>query len=275
MTDHLLAALDGGYGDHPAAVRVGDEAVSWEALRRRADSVAARISGLPAVAVHAAATMDTVVAVVAGLRAGVPVVPVPHDAGEVERAHVLRDSGAAAVVGGAPWPDHGLPVVPHGAAALGWHRPPPTHTPPASSSTRRAPPVRRRVSCSRTARSPPASTGWPPPGSGLPPTCWSTGCRCSTCMAWCWGCSVRCASAVASCTPVARPRRRMRPPPRRSAAACSSGCRRCGAGWRPMSPRWARCDPLGCWCPGRRRCRCRCSTNWWPAPDRRRWSDTG
>ncbi|MCB0979804.1 MAG: acyl-CoA synthetase [Acidimicrobiaceae bacterium] len=123
MTDHLLAALDGGYGDHPAAVRVGDEAVSWEALRRRADSVAARISGLPAVAVHAAATMDTVVAVVAGLRAGVPVVPVPHDAGEVERAHVLRDSGAAAVVGDAPWPDHGLPVVPHGAAAMGWAPP--------------------------------------------------------------------------------------------------------------------------------------------------------
>jgi fatty acid CoA ligase FadD36 len=47
------------------------------------------------VAVDATASLETVVAVVAGLLAGVPVVPVPADAGPLERAHVLRDSGAA------------------------------------------------------------------------------------------------------------------------------------------------------------------------------------
>lgn len=123
MTDELLPAVSGRLGDHPAAVRVADEAVSWAELRHRADAVASRIAGMPAVAVHAAATLDTVVAVVAGLRAGVPVVPVPHDAGEVERAHVLRDSGAAAVIGDPPWPDPGLPVVPHGGSAGPWVAP--------------------------------------------------------------------------------------------------------------------------------------------------------
>ena len=42
---------------------------------------------------HATASLETVVAVVGGLLAGVPVVPVPPDGGPVERDHVLRDSG--------------------------------------------------------------------------------------------------------------------------------------------------------------------------------------
>lgn len=90
-----LAALDGRYGDHPDAVRVGESAVSWEALRDAADAFAARIAGAPSLAVHATPSLDTVVAVVAGLRAGIPVVPVPADVGETERRHILRDSGAA------------------------------------------------------------------------------------------------------------------------------------------------------------------------------------
>lgn len=36
---------------------------------------------------------------VAGLLAGVPVVPVPPDAGPLERAHILRDSGAEMLLG--------------------------------------------------------------------------------------------------------------------------------------------------------------------------------
>ncbi|HET6965879.1 MAG TPA: AMP-binding protein, partial [Acidimicrobiales bacterium] len=47
---------------------------------------------------------ETVVAVVGGLMAGVPVVPVPPDAGPMERDHILNDSGAAAVLGGEGWP---------------------------------------------------------------------------------------------------------------------------------------------------------------------------
>ena len=48
---------------------------------------------------HATASVETVVAVVGGLLAGVAVVPVPPDSGPVEREHVLRDSGATAWVG--------------------------------------------------------------------------------------------------------------------------------------------------------------------------------
>jgi len=46
------------------------------------------------VAVEASASLETVVAVVAGLLAGVPVVPVPADVGVDERRHLLVDSGA-------------------------------------------------------------------------------------------------------------------------------------------------------------------------------------
>lgn len=91
----LLPALAGRFGDHPDAVRVGAAATSWERLRAEADALAGRIAGARALAVHATPSLDTVTAVVAGLLAGVPVVPVPADAGEAERAHILTDSGAA------------------------------------------------------------------------------------------------------------------------------------------------------------------------------------
>ncbi|MGI9644919.1 MAG: acyl-CoA synthetase, partial [Ilumatobacteraceae bacterium] len=88
----LLPALEGAAGDHPDAVVVAGEASSWADLAARADAAAVEIGGARAVAIPATATLDTVVAVVAGLRAGVPVVPVAADAGPLERNHVLRDS---------------------------------------------------------------------------------------------------------------------------------------------------------------------------------------
>jgi fatty acid CoA ligase FadD36 len=96
----LLCALSGQHPDRPDAVRVGAEQMSWEWLRDRADALAARIAGAPAVAVHADASLSTVVSVVGALRAGVPVVPVAADAGETERAHILRDSGAVLLLSG-------------------------------------------------------------------------------------------------------------------------------------------------------------------------------
>ncbi len=51
-------------------------------------------SGAHRVAVLATPSLETVVAVVGCLLAGVAVVPVPSDAGPSERAHLLRDSGA-------------------------------------------------------------------------------------------------------------------------------------------------------------------------------------
>ena len=64
-------------------------------LLARSAALAADLAGVPVVAVHATPTVETVIAVTAGLLAGVPVVPVPPDAGLLERAHVLTDSGAA------------------------------------------------------------------------------------------------------------------------------------------------------------------------------------
>jgi fatty acid CoA ligase FadD36 len=90
----LLPALSGRYPDRADAVRVGDAEISWERLSGAAGALAGRIAKAPGIAVDARPTLATVVAVVAGLFAGVPVVPVPADAGPLEREHVLRDCGA-------------------------------------------------------------------------------------------------------------------------------------------------------------------------------------
>src|SRR5690606_4061084 len=90
----LLPALSGAFPDRADAVRVGSSAISWESLRGAATAVADRIAGAPAVAVEATASLETVVAAVGALIAGVPLVPVPPDSGPVERAHILTDSGA-------------------------------------------------------------------------------------------------------------------------------------------------------------------------------------
>ena len=106
----LLRALHGEFGDE--TVTVEGDTVRWSELTARADALGTAIAGAPAIAVCGVAHLDTVVAVVAGLRTGVPVVPVPADAGPVERGHILRDSGAAIVVGHAEWPEVELDRVP-------------------------------------------------------------------------------------------------------------------------------------------------------------------
>lgn len=108
----LLPGLDGGFGDAADAVSVDGVATSWEGLAGRADALAARFDGAGTVAVCGTPTLDTVIAVVAGLRSGTVVVPVPADAGPMERDHILRDSGASMVVGDPPWPEVDLPRVP-------------------------------------------------------------------------------------------------------------------------------------------------------------------
>ena len=115
----LLPALHGRFGDHRDAVRVGDEVSSWEALAARAAAVGDRITGMPTVALCATPSMETIVAVVAALGAGTPVVPLAADAGPLERAHVLHDCGAAAVLGDPDWPDVALPRVSLDAGTVG------------------------------------------------------------------------------------------------------------------------------------------------------------
>ena len=88
----LLAALQAH--DLADAVEVAGERCSRSELVQSASRLATAMVGMPAVWVDATPTMSTVRAVVAGLLAGVPVVPVPPDAGPVERDHILADSGA-------------------------------------------------------------------------------------------------------------------------------------------------------------------------------------
>ncbi|MFC4149520.1 acyl-CoA synthetase [Micromonospora mangrovi] len=111
----LLPALSGAYGDDAEAIRVGDQRASREVLLSAATALADRIAGAAAVAVWATASMETVVAVVAGLLAGVPVVPVAPDSGPAERDHVLRDSAAALLL---------VPAASAGTAALAGVRTP-------------------------------------------------------------------------------------------------------------------------------------------------------
>jgi fatty acid CoA ligase FadD36 len=93
--DVLLPALSGAFGDGADAIRVGDQRASRDAVLSAATALADRIAGTNVVAVWATASMETVVAVVAGLLAGVPVVPVPPDSGPMERDYLLRDCAAS------------------------------------------------------------------------------------------------------------------------------------------------------------------------------------
>ncbi|MFE7634744.1 acyl-CoA synthetase [Kitasatospora sp. NPDC057518] len=91
----LLTALQGGFGDAADALRIDGRTLSREDLLGAATAVADQVAGAPALAVLARPTVETVTAVVGGLLAGVPVVPLPPDSGPKEREHILRDSGAA------------------------------------------------------------------------------------------------------------------------------------------------------------------------------------
>ena len=123
----LLSTLRGHAADRPESVRVGEEALSSGELLAAAGAVARRIAGAPAVAVYASPSLATVIGVVGGLLAGVPVVPIAPDSGAGELAHVLKDSGAAVLLAGAPeaarlgppWTDCGVQLVPVTVAERG------------------------------------------------------------------------------------------------------------------------------------------------------------
>jgi fatty acid CoA ligase FadD36 len=97
----LIPSLQGAGSidkDGPA-VTVDGRALDLAGLASAAAAVASRVAGMPAVAVDATASLETVVAVLGALTAGVPVVPVPPDAGPLERGHIFRDCGAPALLG--------------------------------------------------------------------------------------------------------------------------------------------------------------------------------
>ncbi|MDX3501092.1 acyl-CoA synthetase [Streptomyces sp. ATCC51928] len=104
----LLPALQSPTG--PAApreaVRFGDLSLTYGRLAGASAALAARVADAGRVAVWATPTPETVIAVVAALRAGVPAVPLNPRTGERELAHILADSAPTAVLAG---PDDVLP----------------------------------------------------------------------------------------------------------------------------------------------------------------------
>src|SRR4051794_5735867 len=78
--------------DGREAIRVGDDALSYEQLRAAAGAVAQQVAGARRVAVVAENSLATCVAVVGALGAGVPIVPINPKAGTREREHIMRDS---------------------------------------------------------------------------------------------------------------------------------------------------------------------------------------
>ncbi|MGN6609873.1 MAG: AMP-binding protein [Jatrophihabitans sp.] len=108
--------------DECPPITVAGRTLSGEALLIASASVAEQVRGARAVAIEAAATIDTVVAVVGCLVAGVPAVPVPPDAGPLERAHILRDAAVDLVLGAdlsaSAGPAGARPPLPHGSALI-------------------------------------------------------------------------------------------------------------------------------------------------------------
>jgi fatty acid CoA ligase FadD36 len=108
----LLTALHSA-SDAPVAVSAPSP-LSRHELLGWSLAVAADLKGAPIVAVDAKPDISAIVGIVAALEAGVPVVPVPPDAGDVERAHILNDSGAALILSDDPAAagSTGVPVTP-------------------------------------------------------------------------------------------------------------------------------------------------------------------
>lgn len=99
MTALLAALRDRTRADDPRAVTVDGHSVSHAELRSAALSFAASLDTRGPVAICAAPTLETVVAVTGCLLTGITAVPVPPDAGPAEIAHILADSAATAWVG--------------------------------------------------------------------------------------------------------------------------------------------------------------------------------
>ena len=101
----LSPAPTGAPADRPA-LRFGERSLTYAELAAAAGATAGRIGGADRVAVWATPAMETGVAVVAALLAGVAAVPLNPKSGDKELAHILSDSAPSLVL--AP-PDAELP----------------------------------------------------------------------------------------------------------------------------------------------------------------------
>ncbi|MFJ4687993.1 acyl-CoA synthetase [Streptomyces sp. NPDC088789] len=93
----LFPALVQASADRPA-VRFGERALGYGGLAAAAGAVAVRVRGARRVAVWATSELETAVAVVGVLGAGVTAVPLNPRSGERELGHILADSAPDAVL---------------------------------------------------------------------------------------------------------------------------------------------------------------------------------
>ncbi|MFI5556560.1 acyl-CoA synthetase [Streptomyces sp. NPDC051738] len=96
----LFPALTGAPAGRPA-LRFGDRSLTYGELGAVSGALAARIGGAGRVAVWATPALETAVAVVAALQAGVAAVPLNPKSGEKELGHILSDSAPSAVLAAA------------------------------------------------------------------------------------------------------------------------------------------------------------------------------
>ncbi|MBW8821999.1 MAG: AMP-binding protein, partial [Streptomyces sp.] len=87
----LFPALRGDTADRPA-LRFGDRSLTYAQLAAATGALAGRLARYDRVAVWATAELETAVAVVAALEAGVAAVPLNPKSGEKELGHILNDS---------------------------------------------------------------------------------------------------------------------------------------------------------------------------------------
>ena len=107
----LLPALETAASTE--ALRFGERGLRYDELAAAAGSLAAELTGCSRVAVWATPTLETSVAVVAALLAGVPAVPINPKIGSRELAHIVSDSSPSLLLAepGVPVPD-ALDVLP-------------------------------------------------------------------------------------------------------------------------------------------------------------------
>ncbi|CAL9594505.1 acyl-CoA synthetase [Streptomyces sp. enrichment culture] len=103
----LSPAPAGAPADRPA-LRFGERSLTYAELAAAAGATAGRVGGAGRVAVWATPALETAVAVVAALLAGVAAVPLNPKSGDKELAHILTDSAPSLVL--AP-PDAELPAA--------------------------------------------------------------------------------------------------------------------------------------------------------------------
>jgi malonyl-CoA/methylmalonyl-CoA synthetase len=80
------------------AIRFGEHGLDYRQLRKVTAHLAARLDGSRRVAVWAEPRLETCVAVVGALAAGVPVIPINPKSGERELAHIVSNSEPSLVL---------------------------------------------------------------------------------------------------------------------------------------------------------------------------------